>query len=93
MEKNNISKHTGLLFELKIGLNKENSIVIDYGGKPDAWEQKPEAWDQKTRAGNKSLKPETIFSLLFLIVPYFSLKITIFVIFRKTQKYLGNDRT
>ena len=34
MEKNNISKHTGLLFELKIGLNKENSIVIDYGGKP-----------------------------------------------------------
>ena len=34
MEKNNISKHTGLLFELKIGLNKENCIVIDYGGKP-----------------------------------------------------------
>ena len=34
MEKNNISKHTGLLFELKIGLNKENSIVIDYCGKP-----------------------------------------------------------
>jgi hypothetical protein len=34
MEKNSISKHTGLLFELKIGLNKENSIVIDYGGKP-----------------------------------------------------------
>ena len=34
MEKNNISKHTGLLFELKIGLNKENSIIIDYGGKP-----------------------------------------------------------
>ena len=34
MEKNNISKHTGLLFELKIGLNKENSIVIDYGVKP-----------------------------------------------------------
>ena len=34
VEKNNISKHTGLLFELKIGLNKENSIVIDYGGKP-----------------------------------------------------------
>ena len=34
MEKNKISKHTGLLFELKIGLNKENSIVIDYGGKP-----------------------------------------------------------
>ena len=22
------------MFELKIGLNKENSIVIDYGGKP-----------------------------------------------------------
>ena len=34
MEKNNTLKHTGLLFELKIGLNKENSIVIDYGGKP-----------------------------------------------------------
>ena len=34
MEKNKISKHTGLLFELKIGLNKENSIVIDYGGNP-----------------------------------------------------------
>ena len=34
MEKNKIAKHTGLLFELKIGLNKENSIVIDYGGKP-----------------------------------------------------------
>ena len=34
MEKSNLSKHTGLLFELKIGLNKENSIVIDYGGKP-----------------------------------------------------------
>jgi len=34
MEKNNISKYTGLLFELKIGLNKENSIIIDYGGKP-----------------------------------------------------------
>ena len=34
MEKNNVLKHTGLLFELKIGLNKENCIVIDYGGKP-----------------------------------------------------------
>ena len=34
MEKNDVPKHTGLLFELKIGLNKENSIVIDYGGKP-----------------------------------------------------------
>ena len=34
MEKNSILKHTGLLFEWKIGLNKENSIVIDYGGKP-----------------------------------------------------------
>lgn len=34
MEKNNINKHTGLLFELKIGLNKDNAIVIDYGGKP-----------------------------------------------------------
>ena len=36
MEKNDVPKHTGLLFELKIGLNKENSIVIDYGGKPVA---------------------------------------------------------
>ena len=34
MEKNKISKHTGLLFELKIELKKENSILIDYGGKP-----------------------------------------------------------
>ena len=34
MEKNNTLQHTGLLFELKIGLNKENSIIIDYGGKP-----------------------------------------------------------
>ena len=34
MEKNNISTHTGLLFDLKIGLNKDNAIVIDYGGKP-----------------------------------------------------------
>ena len=34
MEKSNLSKHTGLLFELKIGLNKDNAIVIDYGGKP-----------------------------------------------------------
>jgi len=34
MQKNNINKHTGLLFELKIGLNKDNAIVIDYGGKP-----------------------------------------------------------
>ena len=33
-EKNNLDKYTGILFELKIGLNKENSIVIDYGGKP-----------------------------------------------------------
>ena len=33
-EKNNISKFTGILFELKIGLNKDNAIVIDYGGKP-----------------------------------------------------------
>lgn len=36
MEKNNIEKHTGLLFELKIGLNKDNMVVIDYGGKPVA---------------------------------------------------------
>ncbi len=34
MQKNNISNHSGLLFELKIGLNKDNAIVIDYGGKP-----------------------------------------------------------
>ena len=34
MEKNSIHKHTGLLFELKLGLNKDNGIVIDYGGKP-----------------------------------------------------------
>jgi hypothetical protein len=34
MEKSSLSRYTGLLFELKIGLNKENSIVIDYGGKP-----------------------------------------------------------
>jgi len=34
MEKSNLNKHTGLLFELKIGLNKDNNIVIDYGGKP-----------------------------------------------------------
>ena len=33
-EKNNLDRYTGILFELKIGLNKENSIVIDYGGKP-----------------------------------------------------------
>ena len=33
-EKNDISKFTGILFELKIGLNKDNAIVIDYGGKP-----------------------------------------------------------
>ena len=36
MQKNDISKHTGLLFELKIGLNKNNGLVIDYGGKPVA---------------------------------------------------------
>ena len=34
MEKNNLNKNTGLLFELKIGLNKDNAVVIDYGGKP-----------------------------------------------------------
>ena len=32
--KNNLDKYTGILFELKIGLNKDNAIVIDYGGKP-----------------------------------------------------------
>ena len=36
MQKNDISKHTGLLFDLKIGLNKNNALVIDYGGKPVA---------------------------------------------------------
>jgi hypothetical protein len=36
MTKNDISKHTGLLFELKIGLNRNNALVIDYGGKPVA---------------------------------------------------------
>ena len=34
MEKNDLDKYTGILFELKIGLNRENAIVIDYGGKP-----------------------------------------------------------
>jgi len=34
MQKNNLNKNTGLLFELKIGLNKDNAVVIDYGGKP-----------------------------------------------------------
>ena len=29
MQKNDISKHTGLLFELKIGLNRNNAIVLD----------------------------------------------------------------
>ena len=32
--KNNDDPYTGLLFELKIGLNEKNAIVIDYGGKP-----------------------------------------------------------
>ena len=32
--RNNTDPYTGLLFELKIGLNDKNSIVIDYGGKP-----------------------------------------------------------
>ena len=36
MQKNDISKHTGQLFELKIGLNRNNALVIDYGGKPVA---------------------------------------------------------
>ena len=36
MQKNDISKHPGLLFELKIGLNRNNALVIDYGGKPVA---------------------------------------------------------
>ena len=29
-----LSNVTGILFELKIGLNRDNMIVIDYGGKP-----------------------------------------------------------
>ena len=33
-ETNKTNQYTGLLFELKIGLNEKNSIVIDYGGKP-----------------------------------------------------------
>ena len=33
-EKNNLDRYTGILFELKIGLNKDNAIVVDYGGKP-----------------------------------------------------------
>ena len=33
-EKNNLDTYTGILFELKIGLNEKNTIVIDYGGKP-----------------------------------------------------------
>ena len=33
-EKKNLDKYTGILFELKIGLNEKNTIVIDYGGKP-----------------------------------------------------------
>ena len=36
MSKNDISKHPGLLVELKIGLNRNNALVIDYGGKPVA---------------------------------------------------------
>ena len=36
MPKNDISKHTCLLYELKIGLNRNNALVIDYGGKPVA---------------------------------------------------------
>ena len=58
MEKNNISKHTGLLFELKIGLNKENSIVIDYGGKPVG----------KIREALKDLSIKLIYVLLLLIM-------------------------
>ena len=27
-EKNNLDKYTGILFELKIGLNKDNAIVL-----------------------------------------------------------------
>ena len=34
VEKNKTDKFTGILFELKIGLNRENALVIDYGGKP-----------------------------------------------------------
>ena len=33
-EKNNNKHYTCILFELKIGLNEKNTIIIDYGGKP-----------------------------------------------------------
>ena len=33
-EKSNLDRYTGILFELKIGLNKDNAIVIDYVGNP-----------------------------------------------------------
>ena len=34
-EKDNLDKYTGILFELKIGLNKDNAIVIDAGYHPE----------------------------------------------------------
>ena len=45
-EKNNLDKYTGILFELKIGLNKDNAIVIDYGGKPVGIGEHPQFADE-----------------------------------------------
>jgi len=59
MSKNDISKHTGLLFELKIGLNKNNALVIDYGGKPVA----------KIREALKEYKYMETYVPLLLIMP------------------------
>ena len=58
MEKSNLHKHTGLLFELKIGLNKDNAIVIDYGGKPVG----------KIREALKDLSTKLIYVLQLLIM-------------------------
>ena len=58
MQKSNLSKHTGLLFELKIGLNKDNAIVIDYGGKPVG----------KIREALKEYKYQAIYVLQLLIM-------------------------
>ena len=45
LEKNDADKFTGILFELKIGLNKDNAIVIDYGGKPVGRYQDDKVYD------------------------------------------------
>ena len=57
-EKNNLDKYTGILFELKIGLNKNNAIVIDYGGKPVG----------KIREALKDIHIMVIYVLLLLIM-------------------------